>query len=72
MNTETSSGSTTHNIQHDLHLIAVLKAALQSLVTLYNLVGDQEGAHRCSKELCAILAIEFRLLPYSRRTRGGF
>lgn len=58
-----------HTVEQQLRLLGIIKAGLQSLVTLYNLLGDQESAHRCSKELCAVLAQEFQLNPYSRRTR---
>lgn len=52
-----------------LRLLGIIKSSLQSLVTLYNILGDQAGAHRASVELCSILAQEFQINPQSRRTR---
>ena len=69
MNTETTTYF--HTNEDKLRLLAVAKAGLQSLLNLYNLLGDQEAAFRVSKELCAVLAEEFRLNPHSRRSRNG-
>lgn len=71
MNTATATATETYtyNLEQQLRLLGIIKAGLQSLVTLYNLIGDQAGAHRCSRELCAVLAQEFQLNPHSRRTR---
>lgn len=67
MNTATETY--THNLEQKLALLGIIKAGWQSLVALYNLQGDKEGAFRASRELCAVLAEEFRLNPHSRRTR---
>jgi hypothetical protein len=69
MNTETETKPYFHNTEDQLRILAVYKASLQSLLSLYNLFGWQDGAFRVSKELCAVLAEEFRLNPHSRRTR---
>jgi hypothetical protein len=69
MQTETTTTTYTYNLEQQLRLLAIIKAGLQSLVTLYNLIGDQAAAHRCSRELCAVLAQEFQINPHSRRSR---
>lgn len=55
-----------------LCVIDVLKHQLQVLITAHNLRGDQAAAHEISKQLCEVLAIEFKFNPQSRRSRGGF
>jgi len=68
MNTQTETY--TNNTLEQLRLLAIIRTGLQSLVTLHNLRGDQEGAHRASRELCAVLALEFRLNPNSSRSKN--
>jgi hypothetical protein len=55
-----------------LCVIDVLKHQLQALIAAHNLRGDQAAAHEISKQLCEVLAIEFKFNPRSRRSRGGF
>lgn len=69
MNTAQVTETYTYNVEQQLRLLGIIKASLQSLVTLYNLIGDQSAAHRVSKELCAVLAAEFTLNPHSRRSK---
>lgn len=69
MNTAAVTETYTYNLEQKLALLGIIKAGWQSLVVLYNLQGDQVGAFRASRELCAVLAEEFRLNPHSRRTR---
>lgn len=71
MNTETVTKPYLYNTEDKLRLLAIYKASLQSLVTLYNTLGDQEGAFRVSRELCAVLAEEFCLNPNSRRSKNA-
>lgn len=67
MNTETAT--TNYTVEEKLYLISVLKSALQALLVQYNLQGNQELAFSASRDLCAVLAAEFRLNPKSRRAR---
>lgn len=53
MNTQTLSH--THNSVDQIVWLDIIRSGLQSLVTLYNINGDQAGAHRVSKELCRVM-----------------
>lgn len=48
-----------HNTIDQLVWFDIIRSGWQSLVTLYNLNGDQVGAHRASKELCRVMVLEF-------------
>lgn len=67
MNTATETHTDT--LEQGLRLLGIIKAELQIMVTLTNAIGAQEAAHEYSKQLCEVLALEFKLNPHSRRTR---
>ena len=48
-------------IHNTLAELAEVRREIQKLVTLANLHGAQELAHTLSKDLCAVLALEFKL-----------
>lgn len=41
--------------------LAAVRKEIQALVTLANLVGNQDLAHTLSKDLCAVMSLEFKL-----------
>lgn len=48
----------------------IIRSGLQSLVTLYNLNGDQAGAHRVSKELCRVMVELERIKIRPRKSKA--
>lgn len=56
-------------VSEALRIVRIVKVELQIMVTLSNAIGAQEAAHEYSKQLCEVLALEFKLNPHSRRTR---
>lgn len=56
-------------VSEALRIVRIVKAELQIMVTLTNAIGAQAPAHEYSKQLCEVLALEFKLNPHSRRTR---
>lgn len=48
-------------IRDTIEELAPIRAALQARIALANLIGDQELAHSLSKDLCAVMSLEFKL-----------
>ena len=51
----------TATIRYTIAELAPIRKSLQARIALANLIGDQELAHSLSKDLCAVMSLEFKL-----------